>query len=48
VLVTAHQAFLTREALQQISTTTAENILAAAEGRPLLPGTMLVEPASAG
>ncbi|MDD5199963.1 MAG: 2-hydroxyacid dehydrogenase [Terrimicrobiaceae bacterium] len=43
VLVTSHQAFLTREALLQIATTTVENILAAAEGRALLPGTALVE-----
>jgi D-lactate dehydrogenase len=41
VLVTSHQAFLTREALVEISSTTAENILAAAEGRPLLEGTVL-------
>lgn len=44
VLVTSHQAFLTREALTEIANTTAENILAAAEGRPLLPGTVLVQP----
>jgi D-lactate dehydrogenase len=43
VLVTAHQAFLTREALQQIASTTAENILAFTEDRPFLPGTSLVE-----
>jgi D-lactate dehydrogenase len=41
VLVTSHQAFLTREALNEISSTTIENILAAAEGRPLLQGTVL-------
>ncbi len=45
VLVTSHQAFLTREALLEIATTTVENILALAGGRPLLPGTVLVEPA---
>lgn len=33
VLVTAHQAFFTREALQGISTTTLDNISAFAEGR---------------
>lgn len=43
VLVTSHQAFLTREALDQIAGTTVENILATAEGRDLLPGTVLVE-----
>ncbi len=47
VLVTSHQAFLTDEALTEISSTTVENILAAAEGRPLLPGTALVPPRSA-
>jgi D-lactate dehydrogenase len=41
VLVTSHQAFLTREALSEIACSTAENILAAAESRPLLPGTVL-------
>lgn len=44
VLVTSHQAFLTREALTEIAQTSIENIVAAAEGRPLLPGTALVEP----
>ena len=42
VLVTSHQAFLTREALSEIAGTTAGNILAAAAGLPLLPGTVLV------
>jgi D-lactate dehydrogenase len=42
VLVTSHQAFLTKEALEQIASTTAENIIAAASGRPLLEGTELV------
>lgn len=46
VLVTSHQAFLTKEALSQIACSTAENIFAASEGRPLLPGTALVESAS--
>jgi D-lactate dehydrogenase len=41
VLVTSHQAFLTREALNEIASTTVENILAAAAGRPLLQGTVL-------
>jgi D-lactate dehydrogenase len=44
VLVTSHQAFLTQEALTQIASVTIENILAAAEGRPLIPGTVLVPP----
>jgi D-lactate dehydrogenase len=43
VLVTSHQAFLTKEALSEIAFSTSENILAAAEDRPLLPGTALVE-----
>ena len=42
VLVTSHQAFLTREALSEIAGVTVENILAGAEGRPFLPGTVLV------
>jgi D-lactate dehydrogenase len=41
VLVTSHQAFLTREALTEIASTTVENILAAAAGKPLLQGTVL-------
>jgi D-lactate dehydrogenase len=41
VLVTSHQAFLTKEALSEIAFSTTENILAAAEGRALLPGTVL-------
>lgn len=47
VLVTSHQAFLTREALTQIASVTIENIVAAAGNVPLLPGTVLVEPPSA-
>jgi D-lactate dehydrogenase len=35
VLVTGHQAFLTREALDEIARTTIENIAAFAAGRPL-------------
>ncbi len=35
VLVTAHQAFLTREALEQIATTTLNNLTAFEEGKPL-------------
>lgn len=41
VLITAHQAFLTREALDEIARVTVANLLAAAEGRPFLPGTQL-------
>jgi len=41
VLVTAHQAFLTVEALTQIASVSVENIAAAAEGRALLEGTVL-------
>ena len=39
VLVTAHQAFLTREALAEISRVTLANIRAAAAGQGPLPGT---------
>ncbi|MGH8048109.1 MAG: 2-hydroxyacid dehydrogenase [Chthoniobacterales bacterium] len=46
VLVTSHQAFLTREALSEISSSAFENILAAAEGRAPLPGTVLAAPAA--
>ncbi len=41
VLVTAHQAFLTREALHEIARVTVENLLRAAAGQPLLPETQL-------
>ena len=41
VLVTSHQAFLTNEALTEIATSTVDNIIAAAAGAPLLPGTSL-------
>ncbi len=41
VLVTAHQAFLTREALHEIARVTAENLVRAATGQPLLPETQL-------
>lgn len=43
-LVTSHQAFLTREALTQIASVTIDNIVAAHAGKPLIPGTVLVEP----
>lgn len=41
VIVTAHQAFLTREALQDIATVTVENIRRLAAGQPFLEGTAL-------
>jgi len=42
VLITAHQAFLTREALEEIVRVTAENVLRVARGEPPLPGTQLL------
>lgn len=41
VLVTAHQAFLTHEALGEIARVTTENLLRLAAGQPPLPGTTL-------
>src|SRR5262249_46186313 len=41
VLITAHQAFLTREALGDIARTTVANLLALRGGRPFLDGTQL-------
>lgn len=41
VLITAHQAFLTREALSEIARVTVENLLAFGSGRPFLAGTTL-------
>jgi D-lactate dehydrogenase len=41
VLITAHQAFLTSDALAEIARVTVENLRAGAEGRPFLPGTQL-------
>src|SRR3954470_18606317 len=41
VLITAHQAFLTREALSEIGRVTAANLSALASGRPFLPDTCL-------
>lgn len=43
VLITAHQAFLTREALAEIARVTVANLSAYSEGRPFLPDTVLVE-----
>ncbi|MBC7369067.1 MAG: 2-hydroxyacid dehydrogenase [Undibacterium sp.] len=41
VLITAHQAFLTHEALSQIAHTTAENMRRLSAGEPALPNTAL-------
>ena len=43
VLITAHQAFLTREALAEIARVTVANLGAFAQGKPFLPGTQLKE-----
>lgn len=42
VLITAHQAFLTREALAEIARVTVQNIRAWSDGKPFLEGTVLV------
>jgi D-lactate dehydrogenase len=41
VLITAHQAFLTREALHDIASVTVDNIRRLAAGQPFLEGTLL-------
>lgn len=41
VLITAHQAYLTEEALQEIARITIANLLALRDGTPFLPGTVL-------
>jgi D-lactate dehydrogenase len=41
VLITAHQAFLTREALKEIASVTTTNILQLETGRVFMPGTRL-------
>lgn len=41
VLITAHQAFLTHEALSEIARVTTENILALQNSKPFLEGTIL-------
>ncbi len=41
VLITAHQAFLTNEALAEIARVTVSNLLAFASGQPFLPETVL-------
>jgi len=43
VLITAHQAFLTREALAEIARVTITNLIALAAGMPFLPGTTLTD-----
>jgi D-lactate dehydrogenase len=42
VLITAHQAFLTREALAEIARVTVANVEALAEGKPFVEGSVLV------
>ena len=41
VLITAHQAFLTREALSDIARTTVANLQALASGKPFVEGSVL-------
>jgi D-lactate dehydrogenase len=41
VLITAHQAFLTREALNDIARVTVENVRRLAAGQPFVEGTLL-------
>ena len=41
VLITAHQAFLTHEALTEIARVSSENIARFSEGQPFLEGTQL-------
>jgi len=41
VLITAHQAFLTREALSEIARVTVANLTALSNGKPFLPDTIL-------
>ena len=41
VLITAHQAFLTREALADIARTTVANLEALATGKPFIEGSLL-------
>ena len=44
VLITAHQAFLTREALSDIACTTVANLRALTEGKPCVEGSVLTGP----
>jgi D-lactate dehydrogenase len=41
VLITAHQAFLTREALTDIARTTVANLEALTRGKPFVEGSVL-------
>ena len=43
VLITAHQAFLTHEALDEIARVTTENILKLNTGEPFLPATLVTD-----
>jgi D-lactate dehydrogenase len=43
VLITSHQAFLTREALSDIARTTVHNVEALANGRPFVEGSVLTQ-----
>jgi D-lactate dehydrogenase len=43
VLITAHQAFLTQEALAEIARVTTTNIAAFAKGQPFVPETALAQ-----
>jgi len=43
VLITAHQAFLTREALAEIGRVTVANLVALEKGTPFLPDTVLAD-----
>ena len=41
VLITSHQAFLTREALSDIARTTVQNLKALGRGEPFVEGSVL-------
>jgi len=43
VLITAHQAFLTQEALHEIARVTVKNLMLLAQSQPLSPNTILVD-----
>ena len=43
VLITAHQAFLTAEALSEIARVTTANLIRFAAGQPFLPDSVLVD-----
>ena len=46
VLITSHQAFLTHEALSEITRVTTENILKLQTGKPFLPATLITDAVS--